>query len=45
VVHNILVDTSSAADIISAKVFKQMQEPEYKIQDSTFPLYGFGGNK
>jgi hypothetical protein len=42
-VHNVLVDTSSAADIIFAKVFRQMQEPEDKIHDATHPLYGFGG--
>jgi hypothetical protein len=27
-VHNVLVDTGSAVDIIFAKAFKQMQEPE-----------------
>jgi hypothetical protein len=30
-VHNVLVDTSSAADIIFAKAFRQMQETEDKI--------------
>jgi hypothetical protein len=41
--HNVLVDTGSAADIIFAKTFRQMQEPEDKIHDATHPLCGFGG--
>jgi hypothetical protein len=44
-VHNVLVDTSSATDIIFAKAFRQMQEPEDKIHDATHPLCGFGGRQ
>jgi hypothetical protein len=44
-VHNVLVDTGSASNIIFAKAFKQMQEPEDKIHDATHPLCGFGGRQ
>jgi hypothetical protein len=45
VVHNVLVDTGSAANIIFVKAFRQMQESEDKLQDSTFPLCGFEGQQ
>jgi hypothetical protein len=38
-VHNVLVNTCSVADIIIAKAFKQMQEPKDKIHDSASPLW------
>jgi hypothetical protein len=44
-VHNVLVDTDSATDIIFAKVFRQIQELEDKIHDATHPLCGFGGRQ
>jgi hypothetical protein len=44
-VHIVLVDTSSASDIIFAKAFRQMQEPKVKIHDATHPLCGFGGRQ
>jgi hypothetical protein len=44
-VHNVLVDTGSATDIIFSKAFRQMQEPEDKIHDATHPLCGFGGRQ
>jgi hypothetical protein len=42
-VHNVLVDTGSATNVIFAKAFRQMQELEDKIHDATHPLCGFGG--
>jgi hypothetical protein len=44
-VHNVLLDTSSAADIILAKAFRQMQEQDDKIHDATHRLCGFGGKQ
>jgi hypothetical protein len=44
-VHNILVDTGSATDIIFAKAFRQMQEQDDKIHDATHPLCGFEGRQ
>jgi hypothetical protein len=45
VVHNVLIDTCSAVDIILAKAFKQMQEPKGMIKESAFHLCGFGGHQ
>jgi hypothetical protein len=39
------MDTSSAAEIIFAKAFRQMQEPDNNIHDATHPLCGFRGRQ
>jgi hypothetical protein len=44
-IHNVLVDTCSAAGIIFAKAFRQTQEQDDKIHDATHPLCGFGGRQ
>jgi hypothetical protein len=45
-VHNVMVDTGRAADIVFAKAFRQLQETEDKIHDATTrPLCGFGGRQ
>jgi hypothetical protein len=44
-VHNVLVNTGSAVDIIFAKAFRQMQEQDDKIHDATHPLCGFRGRQ
>jgi hypothetical protein len=44
-VHNVIVDTGSAADIMFARAFRKMQEPEDKIHDATHPLCGFRGRQ
>ena len=44
-VHSVLIDTGTAADIIFAKAFRQMQEQDDKIYDATHPLCGFGGKQ
>jgi hypothetical protein len=44
-VHIVLIDTDSSADIIFGKAFRQIQETGDKIQDAVHPLCGFGGNQ
>jgi hypothetical protein len=44
-VHNVLVDTCSVVDIIFAKAFRQMQEPDDRLQEAMNPLCSFKGNQ
>jgi hypothetical protein len=44
-VHNVLVATCSATDIIFAKAFRQMQEPDDKIHDATTLYVASEGDK
>jgi hypothetical protein len=44
-VHDVLLDTGGAVDIIFAKAFRQMQEQDDKIHDATHPLCVFGGKQ
>jgi hypothetical protein len=44
-VHNVLVDTCSATDIIFTKAFKPMEEPDDKLQEILHPLCGFEGKQ
>jgi hypothetical protein len=44
-VHNVLVETGSAVDIIFAKAFMQIQGQDDKIHDATHRLCGFRGRQ
>jgi hypothetical protein len=44
-VHNVMVDIGSVVDIIFTKTFRQIQESKDKIQESVYPVCGFGGKK
>jgi len=45
VVHDVLVHNGSAADILMAKAFRQMEHEHLKLEPPTNPLCGFGGSK
>jgi len=44
-VHDVLVHNGSAADILMAKAFRQMEHEHLKLEPPTNPLCGFGGSK
>ncbi|KAJ1253621.1 hypothetical protein BS78_K014600 [Paspalum vaginatum] len=45
VIHDVLVDNGSSADILMAKAFRQMNLGGLVLEPTTNPLCGFGGRK
>ncbi|WVZ51658.1 hypothetical protein U9M48_002780 [Paspalum notatum var. saurae] len=45
VIHDVLVDNGSSADILMAKAFRQMGSGDLTLEHATNPLFGFGGRK
>ena len=45
IIHDALVDNGSAADILMAKAFRQMNLGDSVLEPATNPLCGFGGRK
>ena len=45
IIHDVLVDNGSAADILMAKAFRQMNLGDSVLEPATNPLCGFGGEK
>ena len=45
IIHDVLVDNGSAADILMAKAFRQMNLGDSVLEPATNPLCGFGGRK